>query len=64
MKVYLPACKKTAELVVGRAPYDKVPNSYKCFDADLEDLKACGFRVGPYTVQSSGFGHSHDHCYV
>jgi hypothetical protein len=64
MKVYLPACQQTAELVIGRAPYDIVPNTYKCFDADIKDPKACGFRVGPYTVQSTGFGHNHDHCYV
>ena len=31
VKVYLPACQKTAEVVVGRAPSDKLPNSYKCF---------------------------------
>ena len=31
MKVFLPACQKTAEMVIGRAPYDKIPNTYNCF---------------------------------
>ena len=35
VKVFLPACQKTAEVVVGRGPSDMLPNSYKCFVSNL-----------------------------
>ena len=35
VKVFLPTCQKTAEVVVGRGPSDMLPNSYKCFVSNL-----------------------------
>ena len=60
MKVYLATCQKTAEVVVGRAPYDKLPNTYMCFVSMLHYCTqiTCFFKCycfGLYSIRMDFF---------